>query len=120
MTMAEYQKQPRHKHAARRLAAEQNVPTLAGTAAPTSLEQAREFMADLGPGGAVMVKAVAGGGGRGMRPVLDALAIEHHTCQRLDELEEIVDRTIRQAISTQAPACLIMSPLLTGGKAVKK
>ena len=55
-----------------------------------------------------------------MRPVLDALAIEHHTCQRLDELEDIVDRTIRQAISTQAPACLIMSPLLTGGKAVKK
>ncbi len=64
------------KHAARRLAAEQNVPTLAGTAAPTSLEQAREFMADLGPGGAVMVKAVAGGGGRGMRPVLDAADLE--------------------------------------------
>lgn len=64
------------KHAARRLAAEQDVPTLAGTAAPTTLEQARAFMADLGPGGAVMVKAVAGGGGRGMRPVLDAADLE--------------------------------------------
>lgn len=55
-----------------------------------------------------------------MRPVLDSLAVEHHTCQRLDELEQIVDRTIRQAHNTQAPACLILSPLLTGGKAVKK
>lgn len=55
-----------------------------------------------------------------MRPVLDSLAVEHHTCQRLDELEQIVDRTIRQAVMTQAPACLILSPLLTGGKAVKK
>ena len=55
-----------------------------------------------------------------MRPVLDALAVEHHTCQRLDELEQIVDRTIKQAVMTQAPACLILSPLLTGGKAVKK
>lgn len=53
-----------------------------------------------------------------MRPVLDSLAVEYHGCQRLDELEQIVDRTIKQAISTQAPACLILSPLLTGGKVV--
>lgn len=59
------------KHAARGLAAEAGVPTLPGTAAPTTLEAARAFLADLGPGGAVMVKAVAGGGGRGMRPVLE-------------------------------------------------
>ena len=58
------------KHAARRLAAEQDVPTIEGTASPTTLEEARAFLAGLGPGGAVMVKAVAGGGGRGMRPVL--------------------------------------------------
>jgi len=51
-----------------------------------------------------------------MRPVLDALAVEHHTMTRLDEVEFIVDRTIRQAVATQAPACLILSPLLTGGK----
>jgi sulfopyruvate decarboxylase TPP-binding subunit len=53
---------------------------------------------------------------RTMRPVLDALGIEHHTITRLDETEFIVDRTIRQAVATQAPACLILSPLLTGGK----
>lgn len=64
------------KHAARRLAAEQDVPTLPGTAAPTSLEDARAFLRDLGPNGAVMVKAVAGGGGRGMRPVLNEADLE--------------------------------------------
>jgi sulfopyruvate decarboxylase alpha subunit len=54
-----------------------------------------------------------------MRPVLDSLAIEHHTCTRLDELEFVADRTIKQAVATQAPACLILSPLLTGGKVLK-
>jgi sulfopyruvate decarboxylase alpha subunit len=53
---------------------------------------------------------------RTMRPVLDSLAIEHHTLTRLDETEFIVDRSIKQAIATQAPVALILSPLLTGGK----
>jgi sulfopyruvate decarboxylase alpha subunit len=53
---------------------------------------------------------------RTMRPVLQALGIEHHTVTRLDELEFILDRSIKQAIATQSPACLILSPLLTGGK----
>jgi sulfopyruvate decarboxylase TPP-binding subunit len=57
---------------------------------------------------------------RTMRPVLDALAMEHHTITRLDELEFIADRSIRQAVATQASATLILSPLLTGGKVVKK
>ena len=57
---------------------------------------------------------------RTMRPVLDALPMEHHTCTRLDELEFVADRAIRQAVSTQSPACLILSPLLTGGKVLKK
>jgi sulfopyruvate decarboxylase alpha subunit len=53
---------------------------------------------------------------RTMRPVLDSLAIENHTAARLDEFEFIVDRSIKQAIATQAPVALILSPLLTGGK----
>lgn len=53
---------------------------------------------------------------RTMRPVLDALGIEHHTITRGDELAFIADRTIKQAFATQAPACLVLSPLLTGGK----
>jgi sulfopyruvate decarboxylase TPP-binding subunit len=51
-----------------------------------------------------------------MRPVLDALALEHHTIARDDELEFILDRSIRQAVATRMPACFILSPLLTGGK----
>ena len=53
---------------------------------------------------------------RTMRPVLDALAMEHRTIERIDELEFIVDRSIRQAVATQAPVAFILSPLLTGGK----
>ena len=56
---------------------------------------------------------------RTMRPVLDSLGIETHTITRLDELQFIVDRTIKQAVTTQAPAALILSPLLTGGKVLK-
>jgi sulfopyruvate decarboxylase alpha subunit len=51
-----------------------------------------------------------------MRPVLDALAMEHHTITRREELEFILDRSIKQAVATQAPAAFILSPLLTGGK----
>ena len=57
---------------------------------------------------------------RTMRPVLDSLAMEHHTCTRLDEFEFIVDRSIKQAVTTQAPVALILSPLLTGGKVFDK
>jgi sulfopyruvate decarboxylase alpha subunit len=53
---------------------------------------------------------------RTMRPVLDSLAMEHHTVTRQDELEFIVDRSIKQAIATQASVTFILSPLLTGGK----
>lgn len=56
---------------------------LPGTWGPTSLEQVREFLATLGEGGAVMLKAIAGGGGRGMRAVFraDDLAEAYARCQ---------------------------------------
>jgi len=57
---------------------------------------------------------------RTMRPVLDSLALEHHTITRLDELEFIADRSIKQAVTTQAPVALILNPLLTGGKVFDK
>ena len=53
---------------------------------------------------------------RTMRPVLDSLAVEYHTMTRVDEVEFTVDRSITQAVATQAPVCFILSPLLTGGK----
>jgi len=57
---------------------------------------------------------------RTMRPVLDSLAMEHHTVTRIEELEFIADRSIKQALATQAPVALILSPLLTGGKVFDK
>src|SRR6201988_4040027 len=57
---------------------------------------------------------------RTMRPVLDSLAMEHHTITRLDPLELIADRSIKQAVTTQSPVALIFSPLLTGVKVFDK
>jgi len=54
------------KTSARSLARDCGVPVAEGTTGPTSLGQARAFMA---AHGAVMIKAVSGGGGRGMRAV---------------------------------------------------
>jgi sulfopyruvate decarboxylase alpha subunit len=51
-----------------------------------------------------------------MRPVLGSLAVENHSITRIDELAFIVDRSIKQAVATQAPVTFILSPLLTGGK----
>lgn len=53
---------------------------------------------------------------RTMRPVLDALGIETHALTRFDELAFVMDRSIKQAVATQQPVALILSPLLTGGK----
>ncbi|NOT58200.1 MAG: biotin/lipoyl-binding protein [Deltaproteobacteria bacterium] len=52
------------------------VPVMKGTSGPTSLEQARAFLAALGDGGAMMMKAIAGGGGRGMRAVFQSQEVE--------------------------------------------
>ena len=57
------------KGKARALAAKLGVPVLPGTDGPTSLTDIETFFDGLGAGGALMIKAVAGGGGRGMRVV---------------------------------------------------
>ena len=51
-----------------------------------------------------------------MRPVLNSLAVENITITRQDELAFTIDRSIKQAVATQAPVTFILSPLLTGGK----
>ncbi|MBL8386436.1 MAG: decarboxylase [Burkholderiales bacterium] len=48
-----------------------------------------------------------------LRPILQALKIEHFAIQRMDEVEFVVGQMIRQAYATQAPAAMILSPLLT-------
>lgn len=54
---------------------------------------------------------------RTMRPVLQTLGIEHFAIERLEDVEFVVDGMIKQAYSTQAPAAVILSPLLTKKRA---
>ena len=57
------------KSSARALAAECDVPLLIGTDGDTDLEQAQAFLSSLPAGSLAIIKAIAGGGGRGMRLV---------------------------------------------------
>ncbi|KRW57869.1 carboxyl transferase domain-containing protein [Pseudomonas sp. TTU2014-080ASC] len=61
------------KAAARQLAEQCDVPLVAGINQAITPEQAQAFLAEHG---AVMLKALAGGGGRGMRPVFDAAELD--------------------------------------------
>ncbi|HVN84405.1 MAG TPA: carboxyl transferase domain-containing protein [Candidatus Binatia bacterium] len=71
------------KTQARALAGRCNVPVLPGSSAAVILEEAQRFFAGLGDGAAIVIKAVAGGGGRGMRVVRSgaALADAYARCQ---------------------------------------
>lgn len=62
------------KARARALAVECGVPLIPGSAAAVTLEQARDFL--LAQSAPVMLKAVAGGGGRGMRTVRSVEELE--------------------------------------------
>ncbi len=75
------------KARARALAVRVGVPVLAGTTTPTSLAEAQTFLAAQGPGAAIMIKACAGGGGRGMR------VVRHE-----DELEAAYARCCSEAL----------------------
>jgi acetyl/propionyl-CoA carboxylase alpha subunit len=75
------------KARARTAATAANVPILRGIDAAVSLDQARDFFASL-DGGAMMIKALAGGGGRGTRAVSTP-----------DELEETYERCTSEALS---------------------
>ncbi len=86
------------KTAARSRAREVGVPVLPGTPGGTSLEAARAF---LGEHGAVMVKAVAGGGGRGMRPVT-----------REQDLAEAMRRCASEAAASFGDGSLYVEQLL--------
>jgi sulfopyruvate decarboxylase alpha subunit len=68
----------------------------------------RGTLGEFNPGQAIVCRT--------MRPILDSMGIEHHTLSRLDEAAFIADRTIRQAFATRWPACLIVSPLISGGR----
>jgi acetyl/propionyl-CoA carboxylase alpha subunit/acetyl-CoA carboxylase carboxyltransferase component len=80
------------------------VPVIEGTSGPTTLDQAKAFLASPGAHGAVMIKAIAGGGGRGMRIVDDASKLEEAYARCQSEAKAAfgsehvyVERLIRRA-----------------------
>ncbi len=74
------------KGAARALAQKLSVPLLPGAFTAVTLNQAKDFFASLGAGKQLIIKAIAGGGGRGMRVV-----------ERLQDLEEAYARCQSEA-----------------------
>lgn len=92
------------KAQARSLARSLDVPVPDGSFGPTSLDDARAFMTSLGHGAAVMIKAIAGGGGRGMRLVEDPAELEeaYRRCQSeartaFGNADVYVERVVRRA-----------------------
>ncbi|MGB0384993.1 MAG: carboxyl transferase domain-containing protein [Ardenticatenaceae bacterium] len=92
---------------ARRLARRCGVPIIAGTTEPTTLEEAMAFFESLNQGNqgeGMMIKAMSGGGGRGMRAVyaLEEVENAYQRCQSeakqaFGHSEVYVERLIRQA-----------------------
>ena len=75
-----------NKAHARATAERLGVPILSGTSEPTSLSEAVDFFAALPATGAMLIKAIGGGGGRGMRVV-----------RRREELEDAYARCQSEA-----------------------
>jgi acetyl/propionyl-CoA carboxylase alpha subunit/acetyl-CoA carboxylase carboxyltransferase component len=77
-----------NKTKARTLAATLGVPVLPGSHAAVTVEEAEHFLAELGTGGAIVLKALAGGGGRGIRIV-----------QRLQDVQAAYERCRSEALA---------------------
>ena len=93
------------KAAARARAHELGVPVLAGTGPDPLPEEARALLREHG---AVMVKAVAGGGGRGLRPVT-----------REEDLAETMRRCASEAASAFGDGRVFAERLLTGARHIE-
>jgi acetyl/propionyl-CoA carboxylase alpha subunit/acetyl-CoA carboxylase carboxyltransferase component len=89
------------KAAARARARELGVPVLAGTGADPSPEQ---VLALLREHGAVMIKAVAGGGGRGLRPVTSEAGLAETQLAGNQLAEAQLAETMRRCSSEAAAA----------------
>lgn len=72
------------KHSAKRFAQHVGVPVLPSTSSDASLEEVQAFARGLPAGTVVLLKAVAGGGGRGIRVVesLEELSDAYNSCKR--------------------------------------
>ncbi len=96
------------KTRARARAVELGIPVLAATSGDTGVAEAARVLAGLGEGAAVMVKARAGGGGRGMRPVRDPA-----------ELAAALERCRSEAAAASGDGAVYVERLLTGARHVE-
>ena len=96
------------KLAAKALARKVGVPVAAGTFAATTAEEARAFFATLAPGDAALVKAVAGGGGRGMR-----------TVSRIEELDAALERCRSEALAAFGDGSVYIEQLMPRARHVE-
>jgi len=93
---------------ARALAERCGVPVLAGSKGSVTPDEARGFVDHLGDGGAMVLKAVAGGGGRGMRVV-----------RRADEVEAAYRRCRSEALQAFGNGDLYAETLLARARHVE-
>lgn len=92
------------KAAARELAERCDVPVVPGTRGHTSLEQTEAFAASLGDDAAVVIKAISGGGGRGMRIVQpgEDVSAAYQACAREAKAAFGDDRLYAERLVRQA------------------
>ena len=84
------------------------VPVLRGLDHAVTLEQARAFFDSLGPGAAMIIKAIAGGGGRGTRAV-----------QSAEEIEPAFARCQSEALSSFGRADVFVEQFITRARHVE-
>lgn len=96
------------KSLSRELAQRCDVPLVPGTAVLTSTAQASEFMQALDAPATVMVKAIAGGGGRGMRIVRDSAG-----------LDDAIDQARREAQAAFGDDRLYLERYLAGARHIE-
>jgi pyruvate carboxylase len=93
---------------ARALAESCKVPVLPGTQKSVTLDQAKAFLSSLGDKGAMMIKAVAGGGGRGMRAV-------YHP----DEVEDAYARCRSEALQASGTDDVYVEQLMSPARHIE-
>lgn len=96
------------KSLARELALRCEVPLVPGTPTLSSTEQAQAFMQSLDRAAGIMIKAIAGGGGRGMRVV-------HETA----ELDEALSQAQREARAAFGDDRVYAEKLLSGARHIE-
>ena len=93
---------------ARNLAERQGVPVVPGVSEAVNLDQARSFLDELPAGSSMLIKAVGGGGGRGMRVVRTA-----------DEIEDAYRRATSEAGAAFDTDGVFVEQLLSGVRHVE-